>query len=210
MTAALKTDIAPSVEGETASVLSRILDPSTSLAIWRRALSRSLQDAAVDGCASVLQHASAFHSFGQTEVDCFYDALTRDAGASITPIAEDLVALAKVFADICGAVPVRVRVETIADNGCRRFHFDNVAMRLVVTYRGPGTQWVPPEFAANAYAQQTEYNGPINEIRTGDVALFRGRRSSVVGMTLHRSPPLLKNAPPRLIGVIDYEGREIR
>ncbi len=194
------------VEGDNAAVLARILDPSTSLAIWRRSLPETLQRAADAVCENALEHRSALQSFDQNEVERLRGALKRDAGASIAPIADDLIGLAKLFADICNAAPVRIRLETIADDGCRRFHFDNVAMRMVITYRGPGTQWVPPEFAANAYAQQMEYQGPIGEICGGDAGLFRGRQSNVASMTLHRSPPLPQGAPSRLVGVIDCAG----
>ncbi|MGF1543983.1 MAG: DUF1826 domain-containing protein [Parvularculaceae bacterium] len=190
-------------ESGQASVLASALKPSTALAVWRRELSSSMTRAADAACATPFGYAGAFDAFDEPAINRFGEDLRTEAGTPIDPIADDLVALASLFADICDASPVRVRLETVADSGCRRFHFDNVAMRLVVTYRGAGTQWVSPAFAAAARAQQTGYDGPINEIRTGDVALFRGRRSNIAGMTLHRSPPLAKNAPARLIGVVD-------
>lgn len=78
-------------------------------------------------------------------------------------------------------------------------------MRLVVTYRGSGTQWVASELSAVVAAQQKKFAGPINELKTGDVALFRVRQSDDGAMTLHRSPPLGDTALVRLVGVIDFK-----
>ena len=38
------------------------------------------------------------------------------------------------------------------NRGCRRYHIDNVPQRLLVTYAGKGTEWLPEEAAdRNAY-----------------------------------------------------------
>lgn len=197
-------------ESATPRVLATILNPATTLAIWRRPLPPNVRLAAEAACERTPGYSSIFDPFNQIDADRVCADLEIETGEAIEPIAHDLVGLACLFVDICGVTPVRIRLETVEDDGCRRFHFDNVAMRLVVTYRGPGTQWVSPEYAAAAYAQQADYNGPLNEIDTGDVALFRGKRSNVLGMTLHRSPPKVDDACPRLVGVIDCKWPEHR
>ena len=75
--------------------------------------------------------------------------------------------------------------------GCRRYHIDNVPLRLLVTYAGQGTEWLPDEFAnKRAYA-----NGEPNEkiikdiskkqfIGEWDIALFKGGPEGL----LHRTP----------------------
>ena len=79
---------------------------------------------------------------------------------------------------------------------CKRYHVDNVPMRLLVTYAGKGTEWLPDEFVdRNAYE-----NGLPNEsilknpsrskfINTWDVAIFRGGSDGL----LHRSPDAALN-----------------
>lgn len=201
--AAERTVGAQVAESQNPGVLATISNPATTLAIWRRPLPSAVRFAAEAVCKTVLDYSSIFDPHNQADVDRVCADLEVETGAAISPIAYDLVGLACLFVDICDATPVRIRLETVEGDGCRRFHFDNVAMRLVVTYRGVGTQWVSPEYAAAAYAQQTDYNGPLNEIGAGDVALFRGKRSNVLGMTLHRSPPKVAASLPRLVGVID-------
>ena len=79
---------------------------------------------------------------------------------------------------------------------CKRYHVDNVPMRLLVTYAGKGTEWLPDKFVdRNAYE-----NGLPNEsilknpsrskfINTWDVAIFRGGSDGL----LHRSPDAALN-----------------
>ena len=61
-------------------------------------------------------------------------------------VAEHLIAdvadLVKHFAYLSGCDTVRVRLDVIDHNSCSKWHRDSVALRLITTYRGPGTQWV--------------------------------------------------------------------
>ena len=80
--------------------------------------------------------------------------------------------------------------------GCKRYHIDNVPVRLLVTYYGKGTEWLPRD-ACNYSAY---YNGESNEkiikiknkskfIEPWSVAIFKGQKSK--GGTkaiLHRTP----------------------
>jgi hypothetical protein len=80
--------------------------------------------------------------------------------------------------------------------GCKRYHIDNVPLRLLVTYYGKGTEWLPRD-ACNYSAY---YNGESNEkiikiknrskfIKPWSIAVFKGQKSK--GSTeaiLHRTP----------------------
>lgn len=46
------------------------------------------------------------------------------------------------FREISGSPAVRLRLERVADQGCAAFHADSLALRLLCTYHGPGTQWL--------------------------------------------------------------------
>lgn len=78
-----------------------------------------------------------------------------------------------------------------SQRGCKRYHQDKVPMRLLVTYAGSGTEWLPPH-AANLAAYE---NGGKNEqilkdpagiewINPWDVAVFKGAPHGL----LHRTP----------------------
>ena len=202
MTALTRPDIA-FTEGYGPQIFENMYAPTKSLAIWHRSLSEDLHSNANALCRKQFAFRSTFNPHEETESDRLRSELARETKMSARPIEDDLIELAQIFTKICNTDTTRIRLKTVSDNGCSLFHFDNVAMRLVITYRGAGTQWVYPEFAANARIQQRDYKGPLNEIDTGHVALFRGRKSNAGGMMLHRSPPLGGKKPPRLVGVID-------
>lgn len=70
----------------------------------------------------------------------------------------------------------RVRLETAERRTCPAFHEDAVRLRLLVTYRGPGTEWTTG-------SDPTQ----VREIPAGAVAVFKGRAWPSSDRLLHRS-----------------------
>ena len=80
--------------------------------------------------------------------------------------------------------------------GCKRYHIDNVPVRLLVTYYGKGTEWLPRD-ACNYSAY---YNGESNEkiikiknrskfIKSWSIAIFKGQKfKGGTKAILHRTP----------------------
>ena len=69
--------------------------------------------------------------------------------------------------------------------GCARYHVDDVPMRLLVTYAGQGTEWLPDSSADFFDGRRAFENGAPNEeiikdpsnrqfISPWDISLFRG------------------------------------
>ncbi|WP_448663430.1 DUF1826 domain-containing protein [Sphingomonas sp. CJ20] len=106
----------------------------------------------------------------------------------------EIVALARRFAAILSVAAVAIRLEVVETDACRKFHADYVTARLLTTLVGPGTQWVlgDPEGA-----------GPIRQMRTGDVAIFKGVLAADPPGILHRSPPIAQTGETRLLLAID-------
>jgi Protein of unknown function (DUF1826) len=108
----------------------------------------------------------------------------------------------------------QAQIEVVRDDQCRKFHTDMVAMRLLCTYRGPGTEWVPDDAVRrNRLGGHGENRdivrdaGAIRRLGTGDVALFLGdvhdpHRPGLV----HRSPPLAGTGAVRILLRIDRPG----
>lgn len=110
----------------------------------------------------------------------------------IEALAADIVALARLHAAIGDVAHVRIRLEWIVTDACRRFHADYVTTRLLVTYRGAGTQWIE---AARPQA--------IRAVPGHAVALLKGRLLVPEPHILHRSPPVADARGARLLLVID-------
>lgn len=58
-------------------------------------------------------------------------------------LAADIRDLAHRFAHLMQVGAVRIRLEGIASNACRKIHSDYTDVRLITTYSGPGTDYLP-------------------------------------------------------------------
>jgi hypothetical protein len=110
--------------------------------------------------------------------------------AAVQWLIADIGDLATRFALIAGTELVDIRCEILQHDACWRFHRDNVNLRLVATYIGPGTEIVPCRDGARALRLQREYPGPTLPLPTGSVALFKGGEAAGGGGIVHRSPPI--------------------
>jgi hypothetical protein len=172
--------------------LARIHDRDVGLAIWdRRPRLPSGRDlAAMVPALPVCLLASGTPDEASRALK---SQLSRHAGA----LAADIAALARLFAAVAGARTLRLRLEHIDDDACRRFHVDAVRLRLLCTYAGPGTQW-------------QDIQGGVHRMARLQVGLFKGSRHPTHRpCILHRSPPV-SHLPParraRLLLCIDETG----
>ncbi len=110
---------------------------------------------------------------------------------------EDVTTLAQTFSDLMSAQFLRLRLDVVTNNACRRFHIDAIKARLICTYRGTGTQ----------YGISTDGDDPrrVFTVQTGSPMLLRGTlwpETPASGL-LHRSPPIEGSGETRLVLVLD-------
>ncbi len=117
----------------------------------------------------------------------------------------DIQGLANRFAELTGKSSLRIRLEGITTNACKKVHADYTDVRLITTYAGPGTDYAP---------HGTEDHGGdccLERVPTGAVALFKGRLfGEGHDPCLHRSPPIEGSGEARLVLVIDTPARDVR
>lgn len=120
-----------------------------------------------------------------------------DDGDERKMLVEDIVALADMFSDIMKEPYLRLRLDVIETNACRKFHMDAVTARLVCTYCGTGTQY--------GTAEGDQDPTHIVTVPTGAPILLRGSNWPVTtnGALRHRSPPIEGTGETRLVFVID-------
>ena len=110
---------------------------------------------------------------------------------------DDVTALAKTFAELISARWLRLRLDVVTTNACRKFHIDAITARLVCTYRGTGTQ----------YGVSTDSQDParVFTVPTGSPMVMRGTRwpGGQPSGLLHRSPPIEGTGEVRLMLVLD-------
>lgn len=127
-------------------------------------------------------------------------AACESAGTPDSPerrrLVDDVAALADIFSDVMDARWLRLRLDVVTGNACRRFHIDRVTARLVCTYRGTGTHY------------GTGHEGDpdvIHTVATGEPFAMRGTLWSAwpdPGL-VHRSPPIEGSGETRLLLVLD-------
>lgn len=108
-----------------------------------------------------------------------------------------ITTLVEAFANTLRAPWLRLRLEVVTGDACRKFHVDNVTARLVCTYRGTGTQY--------GLAPRGAEPEVIHTVPTGQPIVLRGMRWPTTPPSLlkHRSPPIAGTGEARLLLVLD-------
>lgn len=172
-----------------------IRSPQCSLQLHEMDLSPSLQQAAeiyLTGKRRLLMARGSLSEITmQLEAKCSEPA---------RPLVQDMLDLAELYRAVSGHPNLRVRLERITTDSCRKFHVDCVDLRLLRTYVGPGVQWT------------ADQGHSVHEARTGAVVFLKGKhfpRWSEAEKILHRSPPLSSRPAEervRLLLTIDEAG----
>ncbi|MEM9726169.1 MAG: DUF1826 domain-containing protein [Pseudomonadota bacterium] len=183
---------APTPEG-----LEAIHAPEVAVSVWRRSLDPSLarwldaQPGARIPQARFIAPVSAMPEALGSALDDLPAGPERDA------LAADMADLAQRFAGIAVASQVRVRIDAVKDDACRKFHQDSVALRLLCTYRGPATEW--------GYAEPRQAPEAIRSMNRGEVSIWKGSKwkGGPGHNMVHRSPPIAGAGVVRLLLVVD-------
>ena len=123
---------------------------------------------------------------------------------------KDISELLDVFKQTTDSPSFRLLLATVNTNMCRKFHTDVNDLRMLCTYIGPGTHWVPNE-GVNQKALQLRGSNQeivkdpqqIQRVQTGDVVILKGALYPEANPILHRSPPIEKTKEKRLLLRID-------
>ncbi len=130
--------------------LASILDPDVHVAIWRRAPDPRIVDLLrPDGCRGG-SHARFVGQSARLDAERDVAALVPAAARAADPagaeaLAADTAELCEMFAQLVCADELMVSLESPDEATCPRFHVDRVGIRMLVTYLGPGTEWLPHE-----------------------------------------------------------------
>lgn len=175
------------------------LQPGCAAAIWRRNMPKDVQswletlpeDALPNGRV-VLPRGAITETVSQL---CDMSGLPN--GDQRDWLVADVAEMAQMFADLMQTDYLRLRLDKIQTNACRRFHIDAITARLVCTYRGTGTQ----------YGVSIDGADPkrVFTVPTGAPILLRGTLwpGDPPSGLLHRSPPIEGTGETRLVLVLD-------
>lgn len=112
---------------------------------------------------------------------------------------------ARLFSELSGALRLRLRLERTSRDACPRFHKDNVAHRLLCTYRGPGTEYIDPRHLRSGRDLDDVALAHIRQLPRAAIAVMRGGKNEDASRpgVFHRSPVNDANSDARLLLVIE-------
>ena len=139
-------DESPHAIGEDPRTLRQILLPGINLGLWQRPAEVSIAEELLQLKISDLPDMRCSTRLGSFDDDvcALLEQRKLDSTAFIN-WRRDLHYLADCYFSVCGGRDVTMRLVTTNEDGCRRFHADRTNLRLLCTYRGPGTEWLPDE-----------------------------------------------------------------
>ena len=196
--------------------LSKIIDDTVQLAVWRRQsvphFVAALSDPAIAPSGlprfeGLVASAGASQALRETLASQTKLALAED---DVDELVSDIDRLVRVFAKLTKTSDVYVKLEVLNDNGCQFWHQDSVPFRLVTTYRGPCTEWVHPDLNKPTLRKRGQDAKEKHSLCHHDVALFKGRGETTHGDALlnqpgivHRSPHIQGSGIHRVVLVLD-------
>ncbi|MEX0285838.1 MAG: DUF1826 domain-containing protein [Paracoccaceae bacterium] len=184
---------------DTAEGLNAFLRPGCAAAIWRKEMPSDVErwlgkldpDRLPRG-RILLPPDSAAATVAQ-----LCDIARMPEGPERTWLQSDIVDMVDMFTTLLPVKMLRLRLDVVTTNACRKFHIDAVNARLVCTYRGTGTQYgVSRDGADPAH---------VFTVPTGSPILLRGTLwpTQPASGLLHRSPPIEGTGETRLVLVLD-------
>ena len=195
------------------SVLSEIYQPDINLSVWNREIDPALQ---VEAEALIALDPSFEKSLGMRADEApaalqnFFPKHQYDA------LRADMAWLVDAFSYLFDLRGVGLRLAVLDKAMCPKFHVDKVPCRLITTYTGVTTEWLPHDrvnrrfLGPNAPTIVRSEPGicesaDIELLETGAVALLKGESwegNEGCGL-VHRSPSIVKGRK-RLLLTIDF------
>lgn len=210
-----ENDIRRTIQSENHIDLADIYQDDVNMAVWQRSLSPQLKQAV----RTLLVDRPSFKAAMALSPEEAKAALDQELGVCennpethhLSLLSENIAELVDMFCCLFGLEEAGLRLTSLDKAMCPRFHVDKLQCRLVTTYQGIATEWLP-----NDLVDRTELGNPnadklydnknqIQRINCGDVALLKGERwegNEETGL-VHRSPQ--PNADePRLLLTLDF------
>lgn len=193
------------VFGQTPQTMAEVLQDGVNLAVWQRQLPPQLHDFA----DVVARLGGSLTDQRVIEVDehevpvigeLLYEAVDIHGYDAFVA---DVTWLVSAYSYLLGARRVGLRIRALTSPMCPRFHVDNVPLRLITTYAGLGSEYLPDQgVAREALSTGDAAVDKVKRLNAGDVALFKGERweGNEGAGVVHRSP----SGPPRLLLTLDW------
>ena len=181
------------------AVLADVYQEHTNIAIWERELSATLKDSVED----VLTSNNGFETAMTITPQCALSSISEALGTTTrSELSKNIAELVDMFCCLFELKRTGLRLAALNRAMCPRFHVDRVPCRLITTYQGVATEWLPHQvvdrsklgLGSNGQSDLDSglfrHQGDIQQLNCGDVALLKGElwEGNENAGLVHRSP----------------------
>lgn len=203
--------------GNHSSVLRKIIFPEVNFVLWQRNISQFLDPWASEirwDKTELLEGEVKRESLESFERDLFKELKkwrTREPDFTRW-VTDDMCSNIKLFMDATHAREVSVSIEPVTHDKCRLFHTDKNLLRMLCTYTGEGTLWIPNHKVDRKFLglgnNEDIVLDPLSIYQAPklDVLVLKGERwpNNSLGGAVHRSPPMRADGK-RLLLRVDFK-----
>ena len=205
-----------SFTGNTTSALFEIYQEEVNIAIWQRKLSSKIMLAS-NNILQIYPFLEISEVINPKDVIEMLDSKIGTSKDNIY-LSSDISDLVNIFCDLFKLDRVGFRLKILDHAMCPRFHVDRVPCRLITTYHGIATEWLPhckvdrSKLGVASHGKIDEETGifkthkDIEQLDVGHVGLLKGEsweKNEGAGL-VHRSPKVENNDQRRLMLTLDF------
>ena len=202
------TNIKNWASGNSSIVLDSIHKKEVNIAIYERDVSALEKE--IDG---LIERDFELRLSG--DIKNLTDTISLEEELTECPqLRSDILALLEQFEKVTSASDFRLYLATIKSNMCRKFHTDINDLRMLCTYRGPGTLWLTEDNINRESEDCCDDDdclviekSKIQQTKEGSVVILKGALYPKEGTSpiLHRSPTIEEGGIRRLMLRIDTD-----
>jgi hypothetical protein len=172
-------------------VLADIFEPHVNICGWQRNLAPAMSSY----LSTVLDHSPRLTQVLSVDDAGDYLSCRLPEGDGRSLFIDDIIELIDMLTCLLDCQQVGMRLTVLDRAMCPKFHRDNLQVRLVTTYKGPGTEWLP---------EPANSDDDIQRAQTAEVVLLKGDAwpNNQGRGALHRSPALPRGEK-RLVVTLD-------
>ena len=203
----MKTTITKNwVVGTTPGILDNIHNNNINIAILNRGISSLNKQV-----TSLTDQEINFKSSGNIDT-ILSEIITMLPPKDYNLLLKDIENLLRLFKTTSNSESFKLLLATVNSNMCRKFHADVNDLRMLCTYVGPGTLWLPDDNinreALNNYENNESIvidNNKIQQVETGSAVILKGAiyAKNTTNGVVHRSPTIEESGQKRLLLRID-------
>ncbi len=203
------------IASDEAAIFTDIYCEDTNIVIWQRTLSSSLQQTVNHFLSANSKFQTSMTVTPQSAFSSIDKLLSRSACHS--ELSENIAELVDMFCCLFDLKRAGLRLTALDRAMCPKFHVDQVPCRLVTTYQGIATEWLPhntvdrtklgrgSQGLSDSQSGLYQNKSDIHQLNSGDVGLLKGERwegNENAGL-VHRSPSVSPDEC-RLLLTLDF------